>query len=55
MVSHMCLLVELGPICNYMAASVCLKSCENHTLLYLEAIMEVYGKTIAGLGPKLSN
>ena len=33
MVSHICLLVELGPICNSMAASLCLKSCEVHSLL----------------------
>ena len=28
-----CLLVELGPICNSMAASLCLKSCEDNSLL----------------------
>ena len=33
MVFHICLLVELGPICNSMAASLCLKSCEDHSLL----------------------
>ena len=33
MVSHICLLVVLGPICNSMAASLCLKSCEDHSLL----------------------
>ena len=33
MVSHICLLVELGPICNSMAALLCLKSCEDHRLL----------------------
>ena len=33
MVSHIGLLVELGPICNSMAASLCLKSCEDHNLL----------------------
>ena len=33
MASHICLLVELGPICNFMAASLCLKSCEDHSLL----------------------
>ena len=33
MVSHICLLVELGPICNSMAASLSLKSCEDHSLL----------------------
>ena len=33
MVSHICLLVELGPICNSTAASLCLKSCVDHSLL----------------------
>ena len=33
MVSHIHLLVELGPICNSMAASLCLKSCEDHSVL----------------------
>ena len=33
MVSYICLLVELGPICNSMAVSLCLKSCEDHSLL----------------------
>ena len=33
MISHICLLVELGPICNSMAASLCLKICEDHSLL----------------------
>ena len=32
-VSHSCLLIELGPICNSMAASLWLKSCEDHSLL----------------------
>ena len=32
-VSHSCLLIELGPICNSMAASFRLKSCEDHSLL----------------------
>ena len=41
-VSHSCLLIELGPICDSMAASLCFKSCDDHT--YLKAIMEVYGK-----------
>ena len=49
MVSHNCLLVELGPICNSMAASLCLMSCEDHSLLI------IYNgglwKTITGLGP----
>ena len=33
MVSHICSLVELGPICNSMEASLCLKRCEEHSLL----------------------
>ena len=33
MVSDICLLVELGPLCNSMTASLCLKSCEDHSLL----------------------
>ena len=33
MVFHICLLIELGPICNPNAASLCLKSCEDHSLL----------------------
>ena len=33
MVSRMCVLVELGPICNSMEVSLCLKSCEDHSLL----------------------
>ena len=32
-VSHSYLLIELGPICNSMAASLGLKSCEDHSLL----------------------
>ena len=35
MVSHYLLnslFVELGPICNSMAAPLCLKSCEEHSL-----------------------
>ena len=32
-VSHICLLVELGPICNSTTASLYLKSCEDHSLL----------------------
>ena len=42
MVSRICLLVELGPICNSMAALLCLKVVR--TTAYLKAIMEVYGK-----------
>ena len=30
-VSHYCLLIELGPICNSMAASLLFKSCEDHS------------------------
>ena len=48
-VSHSCLLIELGPICKSMAAPLCFKSCEDHSLL--KAKMEVYGKTFTGLGP----
>ena len=33
MVSHICLFVELGPICNSMAVAMCLKSCEDNSLL----------------------
>ena len=48
MVFFICLLVELGPICNSMAASLCLKSSEDHNLHvltpYLKAIPEVYEK-----------
>ena len=33
MVSHICLLVELGATCNSMAALLCLKSCEDLSLL----------------------
>ena len=32
-VSHSCLLIELGPICNSMAVSLCFKSCEDHKVL----------------------
>ena len=48
-VSHSCLLTELGPICNFMVASTCLKSFEAHILL--KTLMEVYGKPFTGLGP----
>ena len=50
MVSHICLLVELGPICNSTAASLCLKSCVDHSLL--KSYNGGYGKTFTGLGPK---
>ena len=49
-VSHSCLLIELGLICNSMVALLLLKSCEDHSLL------KIYNrglwKTITGLGPK---
>ena len=32
-VSYSCLLIELGPICNSMAASLWLESCKDHSLL----------------------
>ena len=32
-VSHSCLYIELGPICNSISASMCLKSCEDQTSL----------------------
>ena len=44
MVSHSCLLVELGTIYNSMVASLYFKSCE--ATAYLKAIMEVYGKQL---------
>ena len=44
------LLIELGPICNSMADHCDLRVVR--TTAYLKAIMEVYGKTITGLGPK---
>ena len=49
MVSHICLLVELIPICNSMADSVCLKSYEKHSLL--KSSNGGLWKTITGLGP----
>ena len=52
-VSHACLLIELGPICISMAASLWFKSCEDRR--YLKVIMEVYGKTFTALGPKEEN
>ena len=33
MVSHICLFVELGPICNSITVLLCLKSCEDHIFL----------------------
>ena len=47
-VSHACLLIELGPICISMAASLWFKSCEDHSLL--KSCNGVYGKN-TGLGP----
>ena len=44
MVSHSCLLVELGTIYNSMVASLYFKSCK--ATAYLKAIMEVYGKQL---------
>ena len=52
MVSHICLLVELGSICNSMAASLCLKSCEDHSLL--KSYNGGLWKTIIGLGQCVS-
>ena len=49
MVSHICLLVELGPIFNSMATSLCLKSCEDHSLL--KSLNGGLWKTFTGLGP----
>ena len=53
MVIHICLLVELGPICNSMAASLCLKSCDDHSLL--KSYNGGLRKTVTGLGPKQEN
>ena len=41
------LLIELGPICNSIAASLCFKSCEDNSLL-----KSYNGKTSTGLGPE---
>ena len=49
MVSHICLLVELGPICNSTAASLCLKSCVDHSLL--KSYNEGLWKNIYRSGP----
>ena len=49
MVSHVCFLVELGSICNSMAASLCLKSCEDHSSL--KSYNGGSGKSSTGLGP----
>ena len=53
MVSHICLLVELGPVCNSMAALLCLKSCEDHSLL--KSFNGGLWKKNTGLGPKEEN
>ena len=53
MVSHICLLVELIPICNSMADSVCLKSYEKRSLL--KSSNGGLWKTITGLGPSVGN
>ena len=45
-VSHSCLLIELGPICNYMAKLYGSDLRVVRTTAYLKAIMEVYGKNI---------
>ena len=50
MVSHICLLIELGPICNSVAASLCLKSYEDHSLL--KSYNGGLWKTFTGLGPR---
>ena len=33
MISHICLLVDIDPICNSMASSLFLKNCVDHSLL----------------------
>ena len=48
-VSHSCLLIELGPICNYMAKFYGSDLRVVRTTAYSKAIMEVYGKTFTGL------
>ena len=52
MVFHVCLLVELGPICNSMAATLCLKSCEDHSLLksYNEGVWKTINRLIGARG-----
>ena len=64
-VSHSCLLIELGPICNSMAASLWFKRCGTwlyrfliftplltlRTTDYLKAVMEVFRKTFTAMGP----
>ena len=46
MVSHSCLLVELGPICNSMATSLCFKSCEDHSFILKSYNGEVYERQL---------
>ena len=48
-VSHSCLFIELGPICNSMAAPFWLKSCEDHSLL--ESYNGGLWKIFTGFGP----
>ena len=50
-VSHSCILIELGPICNRMSASLLLKSFEDHNLLKSYYNRGIW-KTITGLGLK---
>ena len=49
-VYHSCLLIELGPICNSMAAFLWSKCCEDHSLL--QSYNGGHGKTIKDLSPK---
>ena len=48
-VSHSCLLIELGPICNSMAASLLFNSLEDHILV--KSCNGGLWKTFTGLGP----
>ena len=56
MVSHICLLVELGPICNSMAASLCSKKfvSEGKIMRYQRAKYVKHQAVILRLG-KISN
>ena len=47
-VSHSCLEIDLGPICDSIAASLCFKSCEDHSLL--KCYNGGLWKTVTGLG-----
>ena len=51
-VSHICLLIEQGPICNSIATSYHCDLRVERTRVYIKTIMEIYGKTFTGLGPK---